>query len=135
MCTGTPRDARAAAERVAGLGADYLDAGLQASPATIGTDAATILYSGSRRAYERHVTEFAGTAGTPLGHVVTAVPDTVAELRQGTYPPGPADLTGHLTVVRHLIELRTGQRLGDAGLAAVAARMEALIADGRGAEG
>ncbi|MCA2215441.1 NAD(P)-binding domain-containing protein [Jidongwangia harbinensis] len=186
MCTGTPGDARAAAERIAGLGADHLDAGIQASPATIGTDAATILYSGSRRAYQTHVptlrllggprfagtaphaaavwdlalfglwydaqlgllraldtvrsagidmTDFAGTAGTPLGHVVAGTPDTVAELLRGTYPPGPADLAGHLTVVRHLIELRTGQWLGDGGLTAVAARLAALIDGGRGADG
>jgi hypothetical protein len=67
--------------------------------------------------------------------VVTAVSATVSEMQQATYPPGPADLTEHLTVVRHLIELRAGRRLGDGGLPELAARIEALIADGRGGEG
>ncbi|MDP9844441.1 NAD(P)-dependent oxidoreductase [Streptosporangium lutulentum] len=186
MCTGTAGDARQAARRVAALGADYLDAGVQASPETIGTDAATILYSGSRPAFERHLTtlgalsrphfvgdtpeaaaiwdlalfgvwydaqlgllraldtvreagidltEFSHTAAVQLGHVVTAVPATVSELLRADYPAGPADLTGHLTVVRHLIGLRSDRRLGDGGLPAAAARIEELIADRRGGEG
>jgi hypothetical protein len=81
------------------------------------------------------VAEFAETAGTQLGHVVTAVPVTASEILDGIYPPGPADLTEHLTVVRHLVELRAGRRLGDGGLPDVAARIEKLIADGRGGEG
>jgi hypothetical protein len=168
------------------LGAHYLDAGVQTAPEMIGTDAATIMYSGSRRAFEQHrttlellsrprfvgdspeaaaiwdlalfgvwydaqlgllraldtvrsagidIAEFAETAGTQLGHVVTAVPGTVAELRQGAYPRGPADLIEHHTVIRHLIELRAGRRLGDGGLPDVAATIEALIADDRGGEG
>lgn len=56
-------------------------------------------------------------------------------MREATYPAGPADLTEHLPVVRHLIELRAGRPLGDGGLTAVAARIEALIADGHGGEG
>ncbi|MGW2151737.1 NAD(P)-dependent oxidoreductase [Nonomuraea bangladeshensis] len=54
MCTGTPEDAERAAQRVTALGASYLDAGIQTSPEMIGTDAATILYGGSRSAFERH---------------------------------------------------------------------------------
>ena len=186
LCTGTAADARRAAELVAARGAHYLDAGLQISPEMIGTREATILYSGSRTAFDRHattlrlvseprfvgdapdaaaiwdlalfgvwydaqlgllravdtvraagidVTEFAATAATPLGHVVTAVPATVAEVRAGDYPAGPASLTEHLTVVRHLVELRAGNRLGDGGLPAVAATIAALAADGRGAQG
>jgi len=186
MCTGTPRDAQLIAERLAGSGAKYLDAGLQASPDMIGTGAATILYSGSLPAFELHretlallgrprfvgcepeaaavwdlalfgvwydaqlgllraldtaraagidVSEFADTATTQLGHVVSSVPASVAELLKADYPAGPADLTEHLTVVRHLIELRAGRPLGDGGLAAVAPRIEALITDGRGAQG
>ncbi|WP_222870936.1 hypothetical protein, partial [Micromonospora sp. MP36] len=159
---------------------------VQASPEMIGTTAATILYSGSRHAFEHHkttlellskprfvgqtpeaaavwdlalfgvwydaqlgllraldavreagidVAEFSHTANTQLGHVVAAIAATVSEMQQATYPSGPADLTEHLTVVRHLIELRTGRPLGDGGLPEVAARIEALIADGRGGEG
>ncbi|MDQ3787170.1 MAG: NAD(P)-binding domain-containing protein [Actinomycetota bacterium] len=186
MYTGTADEAREAAALVDGLGGRYLDAGVQAGPDALGTDTATILYSGSRAAFDQHravfdllstprfvgeqpeaaaiwdlalfglwydaqlgllraldtvraagidMAEFADTAGPQLGHVVTAVPATVAELREGTYPAGPANLGEHLTVVRHLIELRTGRPLGDGGLPEVAARIEALIADGREGDG
>jgi 3-hydroxyisobutyrate dehydrogenase-like beta-hydroxyacid dehydrogenase len=186
MYTGTASEARLAAQRVTSLGAQYLDAGIQASPEMIGTSAATILYSGPAGAFEQHrtalellskphfvgeapgaaavwdlalfgvwydaqlgllraletaraagvdVVEFSHTASTQIGHVVAAVADTVAEIQEATYPPGPADLTEHLTVIHRLIELRAGQRLGDGGLPAAAARIEALVADGRGGEG
>ncbi|MEV4535861.1 NAD(P)-binding domain-containing protein [Asanoa sp. NPDC049518] len=81
------------------------------------------------------VAEFAETAATQLGHVVASAGATAAEVRQASYPRGPADLTEHLTVIRHLIDLRSGHRLGDGGLPSVAARIESLIADGRGGEG
>ncbi|GAA2208882.1 NAD(P)-binding domain-containing protein [Nonomuraea monospora] len=186
MCTGTPGEAIRAARKVAALGASYLDAGLQTSPELIGTDAATILYSGSRPAFQRHravlallstprfvgeapqaaavwdltlfglwydaqlgllraldavreagvdVAEFADTAVKQLGHVVAAAPATASELLQASYPAGPATLAEHLTVVRHLIELRDGQALGDGGLPAVAARIEALIEQGHAGAG
>jgi 3-hydroxyisobutyrate dehydrogenase-like beta-hydroxyacid dehydrogenase len=186
MYTGTAGEARQAAERVTSLGARYVDAGIQASPEMIGTDTATILYSGSRHAFEQHesvfellgrprfvgetpeaaavwdlalfgvwydaqlgllralgtareagidVEEFAQTANTQLNHVVAAVSATVSEMLQASYPAGPANLAEHLTVVRHLVELRAGGRLGDGGLPEVAARIEALIAAGRGAQG
>ncbi|MBB5779321.1 3-hydroxyisobutyrate dehydrogenase-like beta-hydroxyacid dehydrogenase [Nonomuraea jabiensis] len=186
MCTGTADDAKHAAQRVTALGASYLDAGIQAAPEMIGTDAATILYSGSRPAFERHravlgllstphfvgdapqaaaiwdltlfglwydaqlgllraldtvreagidVAEFVDTAVGQLGHVVTGASTTASELQRGTYPAGPATLAEHLTVIRHLIALRGGQALGDGGLPAVAARIEALMAQGREGEG
>jgi 3-hydroxyisobutyrate dehydrogenase-like beta-hydroxyacid dehydrogenase len=81
------------------------------------------------------LTAFARTASTQFGHVVTGASATVSELRQAAYPPGPADLTEHLTVIRHLIDQRAGRPLGDGGLPEVAARIAALIADGRGGEG
>ncbi len=186
MYTGTATDARQAAELVSGRGGRYVDAGVQASPEALGTDTATILYSGSRSAFDQHravfdllstprfvgerpeaaaiwdlalfglwydaqlgllraldtvraagidLAEFAETAGTQLNHVVTAVPATVTELRDGKYPAGPANLGEHLTVVRHLIGQRAGRALGDGGLPQVAARIEALIADGHEDEG
>ncbi|MEV4120264.1 NAD(P)-binding domain-containing protein [Micromonospora sp. NPDC049645] len=186
MCTGTPGDARSTATRVAGLGGQYLDAGLQASPDMIGAGAATILYSGSPTAFEQHratlglvgaarfvgetpdaaavwdlalfgvwydaqlgllraldvvreagidVVEFSDTATSQLGHVVAGVPATVSELRGATYPPGPANLVEHHTVLRQILELRAGLRLGDGGLPEVVARIEALIAAGRHGEG
>lgn len=78
---------------------------------------------------------FADTALTSLGHVVAGVPDAVRELSTGDFPPGPASLAEHLTVVRHLVDLRARAALGDGGLTAVATRIEALVAEGRGAEG
>ncbi|GAA3446736.1 NAD(P)-binding domain-containing protein [Planomonospora venezuelensis] len=186
MYTGTADEARRSARRVAALGARYLDAGIQASPEVIGTGAASILYSGSRPAFEEHavtlgllgeprfvgeapeaaavwdlalfglwydaqlgllraldtvretgvdVAEFSRAAAVQLGHVVTGVPATVSGLVRAAYPAGPADLTEHLTVVRHLIGLRAGRRLGDGGLPEVAVRIETLIKEGRGGEG
>jgi 3-hydroxyisobutyrate dehydrogenase-like beta-hydroxyacid dehydrogenase len=186
MYTGTAGDARQAAAQVGDLGGRYLDAGIQTAPEAIGTDAATILYSGPLAAFEQHravfdlvstprfvgeapdaaaiwdltlfglwydaqfgllraldtvraagidMTEFADTARTQLNHVITAIPATVGELRRAAYPAGPANLAEHLTVVNHLVELRAGQRLGTGGLPDVAARIEALIADGRGGDG
>ncbi len=54
LCTGSPPDAQKAWARVKQLGAHYIDGGVQTSPEDIGTDAATILYSGSQAAYKRH---------------------------------------------------------------------------------
>ncbi|WP_459712860.1 NAD(P)-dependent oxidoreductase [Actinophytocola sp. KF-1] len=184
MYTGTAEQARQTAAQVADLGGQYLDAGVQASPESLGT--ATIGYSGSRSAFDRHravldllgtprfvgeapdaaaiwdltlfglwydaqlgllraldavraagidLAEFAGTASTQLGHVLSAVPATVAELRQATYPPGPATLAEHLTVVGHLIDARADSPVGAGGLPEVAARIKALIADGHDDEG
>jgi 3-hydroxyisobutyrate dehydrogenase-like beta-hydroxyacid dehydrogenase len=127
MYTGTPGEARRAAEQVGDLGGRYVDAGIQA----LGTG--TILYSGSRQAFDEHravfdllgtprfvgespeaaavwdlalfglwydaqlgllraldtvraagidTAEFGDTASTQLNHVLTAIPGTVAELRQ-----------------------------------------------------
>ncbi|MEV0720678.1 hypothetical protein, partial [Asanoa sp. NPDC050611] len=45
------------------------------------------------------------------------------------------DANTDLAVVRHLVTLRTGGRLGDGGLSDVAARIASLIADDRGGEG
>ncbi|WP_328469352.1 NAD(P)-binding domain-containing protein [Actinoplanes sp. NBC_00393] len=81
------------------------------------------------------VTEFAASAHTQLGHVLSALPDTVTEMVKADFPRGPADLTEHLTVLRHLITLRSTSPLGDGGLPAVAARIEALTTAGRASEG
>ncbi|GAB7040186.1 MULTISPECIES: NAD(P)-binding domain-containing protein [Catenuloplanes] len=79
--------------------------------------------------------EFVAAAGVQLGHVAGGVPATVGEMRDGTYPPGPATLAEHLAVLRRLAGTRAGGRLGDGGLAAVLARVEALVAAGRAGEG
>lgn len=64
LSTGTAEDARTAARLVAERGGHYLDAGLQTSPEAIGTDAATILYSGSRTAFDEHASTL-GLLSTP----------------------------------------------------------------------
>lgn len=73
---------------------------------------------------------FAETAATQLGHVVDGAAATAEELRQGEFPRGPADLGEHLPVVRQLIELRTGGRLGDGGLPHVADLIESTLSRG-----
>jgi 3-hydroxyisobutyrate dehydrogenase-like beta-hydroxyacid dehydrogenase len=70
---------------------------------------------------------FGETAAVQIGHVADGVPATVAELARADYPAGPAGLAEHLPVLRELIALRAGRPLGDGGLAAAAARVEALI--------
>jgi 3-hydroxyisobutyrate dehydrogenase-like beta-hydroxyacid dehydrogenase len=55
LTNGTPSQARAAAERVAGLGATYLDGGIMATPPMIGGEHALILYSGSQATFDAHV--------------------------------------------------------------------------------
>ncbi|WKX69943.1 NAD(P)-dependent oxidoreductase [Streptomyces sp. XD-27] len=54
LTNGAPEDARAMAERVAALGADYLDGGIMAVPAMIGGPEAVLLYSGSSAAFTAH---------------------------------------------------------------------------------
>lgn len=54
LTNGTPAQARAAAERVAGLGAAYLDGGIMATPPMIGGEHALILYSGSKATFDTH---------------------------------------------------------------------------------
>lgn len=54
LTTGSPEEAREAAAQCEQAGAAYLDAGVQAQPETIGTPAATLLFSGPRAAFEEH---------------------------------------------------------------------------------
>jgi 3-hydroxyisobutyrate dehydrogenase-like beta-hydroxyacid dehydrogenase len=55
LTNGTPAQARATAKRVAELGAEYLDGGIMATPPMIGGEHALILYSGSKAAFDAHV--------------------------------------------------------------------------------
>jgi 3-hydroxyisobutyrate dehydrogenase-like beta-hydroxyacid dehydrogenase len=54
LTNGTPAQARAAAQRAAGLGAAYLDGGIMATPPMIGGEHALILYSGSKATFDAH---------------------------------------------------------------------------------
>ncbi|WP_372516322.1 NAD(P)-dependent oxidoreductase [Streptomyces noursei] len=54
VTNGSPAEARELAERVAGLGADYLDGGIMAVPEIIGAPQAVVLYSGAKDAFEAH---------------------------------------------------------------------------------
>lgn len=72
LTTGSPEEARAAAALATAAGAGYLDGGLQSAPAAIGTDSATIFYSGPVDVFTRHRDTLAllgpaGHAGTDPG--------------------------------------------------------------------
>ncbi|MFC9970175.1 NAD(P)-dependent oxidoreductase [Spirillospora sp. NPDC127200] len=54
LTNGTPSQARAMAETVRGLGADYLDGGIMAVPPMIGKPGALILYSGPEHVFAAH---------------------------------------------------------------------------------
>jgi 3-hydroxyisobutyrate dehydrogenase-like beta-hydroxyacid dehydrogenase len=54
LTNGTPAQARTVADRVANLGAAYLDGGIMATPPMIGGEHALILYSGSKPAFDAH---------------------------------------------------------------------------------
>ncbi|WP_372411665.1 NAD(P)-dependent oxidoreductase [Streptomyces luteireticuli] len=53
VTNGSPGEARVLAERVAALGAEYLDGGVMAVPAMIGGPEALVLYSGPEEAFAR----------------------------------------------------------------------------------
>lgn len=54
LTTGTPRDAVDLQETLRPQGIDYIDAGVQAAPADVGTDRATFIYAGSERGFRSH---------------------------------------------------------------------------------
>jgi 3-hydroxyisobutyrate dehydrogenase-like beta-hydroxyacid dehydrogenase len=54
LTTTSPEGARELAQWAAGVGADYLDGGIMATPEMIGTQQSSVLYSGSQRAYDDH---------------------------------------------------------------------------------
>lgn len=54
LATGSPEEARSAAHKGDQARAAYLDGGVQTQPESIGTDAATFLYSGPRPAFDEH---------------------------------------------------------------------------------
>ncbi|WP_129790669.1 NAD(P)-dependent oxidoreductase [Sphingosinicella sp. CPCC 101087] len=60
LTNGTPAQARATAELVATLDADYLDGGIMATPPMIGGEHALILYSGSKAAFDAHAETLEG---------------------------------------------------------------------------
>ncbi|MGG2462449.1 NAD(P)-dependent oxidoreductase [Streptomyces sp. RGM 3693] len=53
VTNGSPAEARALADRVSDLGAEYLDGGIMAVPDLIGKPSAFVLYSGAKDAFER----------------------------------------------------------------------------------
>ncbi|GLZ10775.1 6-phosphogluconate dehydrogenase [Actinomadura sp. NBRC 104425] len=54
LTNGAPAEARTLAEKVSALGAEYLDGGIMAVPEMIAQPVATLLYSGSAAAFEKH---------------------------------------------------------------------------------
>lgn len=65
LTNGTPRQARATADRVAALGASYLDGGIMAIPPMIGDELAFILYSGVRESFDANAQALAAL-GQPV---------------------------------------------------------------------
>jgi 3-hydroxyisobutyrate dehydrogenase-like beta-hydroxyacid dehydrogenase len=55
LTTTSPEGARQLAHWAAGIGVDYLDGGIMATPEMIGTAQSSVLYSGSRRVYEDYL--------------------------------------------------------------------------------
>ncbi|MGC5009614.1 NAD(P)-dependent oxidoreductase [Streptosporangium sp. DT93] len=58
LTNGTPAQARETALRVTGHGGEYLDGGIMAVPAMIGTPGSLVLYSGSRESFHAHERAF-----------------------------------------------------------------------------
>lgn len=54
LTTTSPDGSRELADWAAGIGADYLDGGIMATPEMVGTPQSSILYSGSQRLYDDH---------------------------------------------------------------------------------
>ena len=54
LTTTSPDGSRELATWAAGVGADYLDGGIMATPEMIGTPQSNVLYSGSQRLYDDH---------------------------------------------------------------------------------
>ena len=61
--TASPDGARRLAGRIAGLGGDLLQAGLQGAARDIGTEGATLLVGGPRAAFDRHRTTLGSLGG------------------------------------------------------------------------
>jgi 3-hydroxyisobutyrate dehydrogenase-like beta-hydroxyacid dehydrogenase len=54
LTTTSPDGSRELADWAAGIGADYLDGGIMATPEMIGTSQSSVLYSGSQQLYDEH---------------------------------------------------------------------------------
>lgn len=54
LTTNSPAEAEKLASLVSDRGATYLDGGIMAIPSMIGTDSATVLYSGAEQAFQRY---------------------------------------------------------------------------------
>ena len=54
LTTTSPDGSRELADWAAGIGADYLDGGIMATPEMIGTSQSSVLYSGSQPLYDEH---------------------------------------------------------------------------------
>jgi len=54
LTTTSPDGSRELADWAAGVGADYLDGGIMATPEMIGTSQSSVLYSGSQPLYDEH---------------------------------------------------------------------------------
>ncbi|MEO3801665.1 NAD(P)-binding domain-containing protein [Nonomuraea sp. B1E8] len=78
---------------------------------------------------------FAPFAAKQMGYVVAAAQETAREVRDRSYPRGPASLTEHAPVLEHLVRLRAAAKLGTSQFEHLLALVNRRIADGRGDEG
>ncbi|WP_162606295.1 NAD(P)-dependent oxidoreductase [Jiangella asiatica] len=72
---------------------------------------------------------------TQLGYVVDALPDVAAQVRDRSYPRGPATLEEHARVLAQLGELRASRGMNSDHLAHVDRVVRRLIGAGHGGEG
>jgi len=66
LATGTPRQAREAAEWAAARQLRYLDGAIMATPSFIGQPGCTILYSGSKQLFDANASVFAALGGNAV---------------------------------------------------------------------
>lgn len=75
-------------------------------------------------------TRLADAAAAQVRHVVDGAAATAAEVRDRTYPSGPATLAEHLPLLDRLVDQRAGLPLGAGGLADIARLARAAVAAG-----
>ena len=66
LSTGTPAQAREAADWAGGVGAEYLDGAIMGFPQDIGTDGLVILYGGDEATFDRYQPVAAAFGGTAM---------------------------------------------------------------------
>lgn len=66
LTSGSPEDARRSQAWAQSLGVDYLDAAILAYPSFVGTEYATVFYSGSKAGFDRHEETLKAFSNAPV---------------------------------------------------------------------